>query len=701
MAVNMGGDPTITARFDGSEAEDGFRKLGDAAGDAAKDVDKASQSAIDTVKELQTAEKEVGEEAEKAGKDSKDAKSKVERAAQDAKSEVQALGDAEKAAGDAAENAGQRGSDAKRKEAEATKAAEKAAREAQKAEADAAAAVELRKMRSAEAAKELSEGLSRAIDTFSSTGDFAASMLDVADGASKAVTAFNPMVGASLMAATNMAKFAKSAWDSSEASQKAAENQARLAKNTQDVARAAAEAAAYRYSATPDEVIEGYQRLKKSIDATTDGLRGLADEKKRNDEEIKQTQLDMNRGATDEIDGKREIERLKKRNEEILKLESELQGQLAAQREAQRVNAQRMDGALDAQRKERAKETADEIKKIEDEATRDYFLRQATSGTQDDVHAAMEATKKYIDELSKKKAQSAEEEKKIQEEIAEGLRYLQDLQSAWIRKGDEDREKRKRDAEEEAKRTKAVQDEVKRINELGQDENLTREEANRLLKESEAALFNGTRNQEEQNELLKKMEVAKQRILALDREAASEAKRAADEQKRAEQDAKQAASDRAAALQARKEQYAQTDDGARMAAAASDPEAVARRYAQQTGRKIGTVRQMMRRGDVGEADLARAARANYDELYEGRFGKGGGEVDEKAMESVAGATRKTGSDLGKLLESNMNALNVVGQSHAGMSDQLNRHEQQIQRFTMQYDANEKNRRSQAAQRFGS
>ena len=199
----------------------------------------------------------------------------------------------------------------------------------------------------------------------------------------------------------------------------------------------------------------------------------------------------------------------------------------------------------------------------------------------------------------------------------------------------EQAKKEKEQQDEQDKRNKEAAKEMERIQGLekkaAEEEVETRDDLLRKYEEIRVALSAANLEQDKQNELLREAERVTNKRIAMD-------KKAAEDKQKADDEAVQRKIEAAKADQDAKGKWADTKEGQQAAAVAESPEMVARRIAQTSGRKLGTVKQMINRGDVDPASLDRAARANLDEMWQRK--KEQNQTGDKSVDVVTGQ-RKT------------------------------------------------------------
>ena len=450
-------------------------------------------------------------------------------------------------------------------------------------------ATDLRR-RLSDAAKEMSEGISRATEIAVRTGDAKEAALALAEGASKAVTAFNPMVGALAMAVTHAARMTKELWQSSVAAKQAAE-----AMNVGGIVKD-------RFQLDED-VLMGYDALKGKIGALTTSIKtydnAIEDLKKKQGELV-----DAGKGSSPAYKEAHD------REQELYEAKKRMQHELGISQEALDIAKKNRD-AEGGKRWEEYNRKAQEI--FDSEKKQAEFEK---------------LSRKEIMDLQDKLAIKLQEVNGDEEKSREILEEMESLQQRRIeltkRRAEEEKkadEEARKSRDEEAKRQHELEREMERIHNLEikalEEEDEKHEDLLRKYNEVREALANKNLTQEEQNDLLKEAERLAQKRIDLDKKDREDAKKAHEETRQRQADERTAADEA-------KRKWAETQEGRMAAAAASDPEAVARRYAQQTGRRVGTVKQMMRRGEISQTELDLAGQANFDEMYKKRQESGGG-----------------------------------------------------------------------------
>ncbi len=224
-------------------------------------------------------------------------------------------------------------------------------------------------------------------------------------------------------------------------------------------------------------------------------------------------------------------------------------------------------------------------------------------------------------------------------------------------------QQQKAEADAKLKREQEVSKEIERINGMAAEEDKrskqTKEDLQRIAEEAQKKLEQGVESQEEQNKLLREMEDAKQRIMDMDRQAADERKRIADEEKRNAEEAKKRLMD--------------GPQGEGIRNAASSREAVIDRIARETGRKRGTVGQMIDSGKISPTEINKAIEANVNDM-------------------VGSTVKQTGQVMGDV----GNSLEQVGKVLGGHDVEMAQFRERVRRFEefiKSYEENGRRRRA--------
>lgn len=598
---------TIKAEFDGDNAKKGLEDLG-----------KASEKA--------------GDAASDASKDTAQSAKDVKAASEGATKATTELTDAEKKAGAAAEEAGQKGAAAKKEQAAAERSAADAARETGKAQADSAAATEVHKLRVGELAKSIGEGLSQAVETFKATGDLGDAASKFAEKLGQGVSQFQPIVGIAIQAASHIGKMAWDMGNFAQNAKDAAASQERAKAAAEGWAAATAQAASVRIG---EDTLKAYEETQKRIADNERSLIELRNQRNaRNKELAEASKQEVSALGTLVPHTEEQKKKIAAITAEVEALNKQI-GETEQASGALNTNLQTYERNLEASRskavEERKKAHDKAMFQANDEAQARKQIQDAEKEGVKALDSLIDRQKKHNEELAATKATNAEHEQNIQWALQQGLRRLQEMEAARDAKKKEALDKEKTDAEEATKRQEAVKDEIERINGLGKESNMTRSEAQKILEKNQDLLTKGVHDQKETNRLLKEMEQAKQRILELDKE---------DQRVKEETEARTAKAD--ADAKRRMDEFKKTQEGQAAWAQAGSFDAVAARIAQDTGRKKGTVQQMLRRGDISQEDIQKAQEENFGRAW-GRAAVTG----EKTLDLVGGQGQMNAAFMGR------------------------------------------------------
>lgn len=224
-------------------------------------------------------------------------------------------------------------------------------------------------------------------------------------------------------------------------------------------------------------------------------------------------------------------------------------------------------------------------------------------------------------------------------------------------------QQQKSEADAKLKREQEVAKEIERINGMAAEEDKrskqTKEDLQRIAEEAQKKLEQGVESQEEQNKLLREMEDAKRRIMDMDKKAADDRKRIAEEEKRNAEEAKK--------------RLLEGPQGDGIRAAASSREAVIDRIARETNRKRGTVGQMIDSGKISPTEINKAIEANINDM-------------------VGSTVKQTGQVMGDV----GNSLEQVGKVLGGHDVEMAQFRERVRRFEefiKSYEENGRRRRA--------